>query len=136
MDLIQWLEYENIERIVGETSWSFWSLFKYSIEGIVAFTTALLSLSTFFGILFSIIVLIFIFVICVKNLFFGDQVQCWASTICVILLLGGIQLFSIGILGKYLEKTCLETKNRPIFILKREISMIYDNLKRIIQIKI
>ena len=115
---IKWLEYENIERVADETSWSFWSLFKYSIEGIVAFTTVPLSISTFFGILFSIVAFFMIIFVVVRNLMFGDPVQGWASTICIILLLGGIQLLSIGILGKYLEKTYIETKKRPIYIVK------------------
>lgn len=114
----KWLEYENIERINGETSWSFWSLFKYSIEAIVAFTTLPLSISTFMGILCSIISFILIGVVVFKNLVFGDAVQGWTSLICVILLLGGIQLLSIGILGKYLEKTYIETKKRPIYLVK------------------
>lgn len=113
-----WLEYENVERVAGETSWSFWKLFSYSIEGIVGFTTAPLSISTFLGVLFSIIAFILIIFVVVKNLLYGNPVQGWASTICIILLLGGIQLFSIGILGKYLEKTYLEAKNRPIYIVK------------------
>lgn len=115
---IKWLEYENVERVADETSWSFWSLFKYSIEGIVAFTTVPLSISTFFGILFSIVAFLLIIFVVVRNLMFGDPVQGWASTICIILLLGGIQLLSIGILGKYLEKTYIETKKRPIYIVK------------------
>ena len=114
----KWLEYENIERINGETSWSFWSLFKYSIKAIVAFTTLPLSISTFMGILCSIISFILIGVVVFKNLVFGDAVQGWTSLICVILLLGGIQLLSIGILGKYLEKTYIETKKRPIYLVK------------------
>ena len=115
---IKWIEYENIERVTDETSWSFWSLLTYSIEGFVAFTTVPLSISTFFGILFSIIAFILIVFIVVRNLAFGDPVQGWTSTICIILLLGGIQLLTIGILGKYLEKTYLETKRRPIYIIK------------------
>lgn len=113
----KWIEYENIERTAGETSWSFWGLFKYSIEGIVGFTTLPLSISTYLGIIFSILAFILIIIVVVKNLLYGDPVQGWASTICIILLLGGIELFSIGILGKYLEKTYLETKNRPIYII-------------------
>lgn len=113
-----WIEYENIERSTGETSWSFWGLVKYSIEGIVSFSTLPLSLSTFLGIVFSIIAFILIVFIVIRNLLFSDPVQGWASTMCAILLLGGIQLFSIGILGKYLEKTYIETKKRPIYIIK------------------
>ena len=116
----KWLEYENIERVEGESHWSLWSLFKYSIEGIVAFSTVPLSISTLLGIIFSIVSFIFIILIILKRLFFGDAVQGWTSTICIILLLGGIQLFSIGILGKYLEKVYAESKNRPVYIIKED----------------
>ena len=114
----KWLEYENIERVSGETSWSFLGLVSYSIEGITAFTTIPLSISTFFGIIFSFIAAILIIFIVLKNLIFSNPVPGWTSTKCIILLLCGIQLFSIGILGKYLEKTYIEIKNRPIFIIK------------------
>lgn len=114
----KWIEYENVERAVGETSWSFLGLIRYSIEGIVSFSTIPLSISTFLGIIFSIIAFVMIIIVVIKNLMFGDPVQGWTSTICVILLLGGIQLFTIGILGKYLEKTYIETKKRPIYIIK------------------
>lgn len=115
---IEWIEYENVERMAGESSWSFWSLLKYSIEGFVAYTTLPLSISTFLGMLFSFVAFILIIFVVVRNLLYSDPVQGWTSTICIILLLGGIQLFSIGILGKYLEKTYLETKKRPIYIIK------------------
>ena len=114
----KWIAYENIERIAGETTWSFWGLFKYSIEGIVAFTTLPLSISTLLGTIFSIIAFIYMVFIIAKNLLYSDPVQGFATIMCAILLLGGIQLLSIGILGKYLEKTYAETKNRPIFIVK------------------
>lgn len=114
----KWLEYENVERVAGETSWSFWGLFKYSIEGIVGFTTAPLSLSTLLGIIFSIVAFLLIVFVVIRNLLFSDPVQGWTSTICIILLLGGIQLLSIGILGKYLEKTYTEVKKRPIYLVK------------------
>lgn len=111
---IKWIPYENIERIAGKTTWSFWGLFKYSIEGIVAFTTVPLSISTFLGVIFSIIAFIYMVFIIIRHLIYSDQVQGFATTMCAILLLGGIQSLSIGVLGKYLEKTYLETKNRPI----------------------
>ena len=114
----KWVEYENIERLNGESNWSFWSLFKYSIEGIVGFTTAPLSFSIFFGILISILALISLLYVFIQTLYIGNPVQGWASTVCIILFLGGIQLFSIGILGKYLEKVYLETKHRPIYLIK------------------
>ena len=112
----KWVEYENVKRVDDETSWSFWSLFKYSIEGIVAFSTMPLSLSTFLGTIFSILAFILILIIILKKLLYGDAVQGWASLMCAVLLLGGIQLFSIGILGKYLDKTYMESKKRPIYI--------------------
>lgn len=114
----KWIEYENVERTAGETTWSFWGLVKYSIEGIVAFTTIPLSISTLLGTIFSIIAFIYMIFIIAKYLLYSDPVQGFATIMCVILLLGGIQLLSIGVLGKYLEKTYIETKNRPIFIVK------------------
>ena len=114
----KWLEYENIERFAGETSWSFWGLLKYSIEGMVSFSTVALSISTILGIVFSIVAFILIIIIILRKFFYSDPVQGWASTICIILLLGGIQLLSIGILGKYLEKTYIEVKQRPIYLIK------------------
>lgn len=116
----KWIEYENIERIEGETSWSFWQLFKYSIEGIVSFTVAPLYISTVMGIIFSIISFISIIFIVIRTLLFGDPVSGWPSTISIILLIGGIQLLSIGILGQYLAKTYIETKNRPKYIIKED----------------
>lgn len=116
----KWLEYENIERLNGESSWSFWSLFKYSIEGIVGFTTVPLSISIFFGIIISILALILLIYIFIQTLMFGNSVQGWSSTVCIILFLGGIQLFSIGILGKYLEKVYLETKHRSLYLVKED----------------
>ena len=114
----KWIEYENVERIAGDTTWSIWQLFKYSIEAIVAFTTVPLSISIFLGAIISVLAFIYLAFIVVKYLIYSDPVQGFATTMCTILLLGGIQLLSIGILGKYLEKTYKETKNRPIFIVK------------------
>lgn len=116
----KWIEFENVERVAGETKWSFWKLLIYSIEGIVAFSTAPLALAALMGILFCIIAFIFIVVIIVRTLAFGDPVSGWPSTICIILLLGGIQLLCVGILGEYLAKTYLETKKRPIYICKEK----------------
>ena len=114
----KWLEYENIERAAGETKWSFWKLLLYSIEGIVAFSEAPLAIAAISGLLFCFIAFLFIVFIVVRTLLFGDPVAGWPSLICVILMIGGIQLFCIGILGKYLSKTYLEVKNRPIYICK------------------
>ncbi len=120
----KWLEYENIKRANGETSWSFWKLVKYSIEGIISFTTAPLHISTIFGVLFSVLAFISIIFIVVRTLLYGDPVGGWPSTISVILFIGGVQLFSLGILGQYLAKTYLEVKNRPIYIVKEENVML------------
>lgn len=114
----KWLEYENIERKNGESNWSFWGLLIYAIDGIMSFSTVPLYVSTVTGIGFSILAVIFMIIIIIRTLLFGDEVVGWPSTMSVILFLGGIQLFSIGILGQYLSKTYLETKNRPIYICK------------------
>lgn len=116
----KWLEYENIERQKGETSWSFWELFKYSIEGIVSFTTTPLHIATIIGIFFSIIAFLSIIVIVIKTLLFGDPVEGWPSTISIILFLSGIQLFAAGIIGEYLAKSYLESKKRPLYIIKEK----------------
>ena len=114
----EWISYENVERVAGETTWSFWGLFKYSIEAIVAFTSLPLSISTLFGTVFSVIAFLYIIFIVAKYLLYSDPVQGFATIMCAVLFLGGIQLLSIGILGKYLEKTYLESKRRPVFIVK------------------
>lgn len=114
----KWLEYENIERAAGETKWSFWKLLLYSIEGIVAFSEVPLALAAVMGVFFCLLAFVFVVVIVARTLMFGDPVDGWPSLVCVILFMGGIQLFTIGILGKYLSKTYLEVKNRPIYICK------------------
>ncbi|MEG2465139.1 MAG: glycosyltransferase family 2 protein [Kiritimatiellia bacterium] len=116
----KWISFENIERQAGETKWSFWKLFKYSLEGITAFSTAPLQLASLLGILSCIGAFIFLLFIIVRALFFGDPVSGWPSLICVIVLFGGFQLFVIGILGNYLAKTYLETKRRPLYLIKEE----------------
>lgn len=114
----KWLEYENINRVAGETKWNFWKLFIYAIDGITAFSTAPLVISTIIGFLFCVISFIMILVIIVKTLIYGDPVGGWPSTVCIIFMVSGIQLFCIGIMGQYLSKTYLETKGRPIYIIK------------------
>ena len=114
----KWLEYENTKRVAGETKWSFWKLFKYAIDGIVAFTTVPLSISTILGIIMCLISFIAIVVIIIKTLIFGDPVGGWPSMACIVLLVGGINLFCIGIIGMYLSRTYLEVKKRPIYIVK------------------
>lgn len=114
----KWLPYENVERVAGETKWSFWKLFLYSLEGITAFSTAPLAIASIAGILLCIVALLFVCVVLVKTLAFGGAVGGWPSMMCVILFLGGVQLFCMGILGQYLAKTYLETKKRPIYIVQ------------------
>lgn len=116
----KWLEYENVERRAGETKWSFWKLLKYSLDGIVAFSTVPLSIASILGLLLCFIAFVLIIVIVVKTLAFGDPVVGYPSLMCVILFVGGVQLFCMGILGKYLSKTYLETKKRPIYLVKEE----------------
>ncbi len=114
----KWLEFENVQRVAGETKWSFWKLFLYAIEGIVAFTTAPLAIASIVGILFCLISFIMIIVIIVKTLTIGDPTSGWPSLVCIIFFVSGIQLFCLGIIGEYLAKTYLETKKRPIYIIK------------------
>lgn len=115
-----WLEYENIERVAGETKWSFWKLFKYSLEGIMAFSTVPLSISSFAGVLFCIVSFVMMIFVFFRALIWGDPVSGWPSLVCIMLLIGGVQMLGIGILGQYLSKAYLESKNRPIFIAKEE----------------
>lgn len=112
-----WLPFENVERVAGQTKWSFWGLMKYAIDGIISFSQAPLDIASWFGILmtgFSFLMLIFIVI---RRLIFGDPVAGWASTICVIIFIGGLQLFCLGIMGQYLAKTYMEVKNRPHYII-------------------
>lgn len=113
----KWIEFENVERVAGETKWSFWSLFKYSIEGILAFTTAPLVIASVLGILLCFLAFVFIVFIIVRKICFNNSVNGWASMVCIISLLGGLQLFAIGVVGQYLAKLYLEIKNRPIYLI-------------------
>ena len=113
----RWLPYENVERVAGETKWSFWKLLLYSIQGIVGFSTAPLALASVLGLVLCVGSLIMVVYIIIKTLLFGDPVGGWPSMACMVLFLGGVQLFCMGILGQYLAKTYLETKRRPIYIL-------------------
>ena len=114
----KWIEFENMERVAGETKWSFWKLLLYSIEGIVAFSTIPLTIVSILGMFMLVIAFIFIIFIVVKTLVYGDPVSGWPSLVCIITLIGGIQIFCVGILGQYLSKAYLETKKRPIYIVK------------------
>ena len=123
----KWLEYENIERVAGETKWNFWKLFLYAIEGIVAFTTAPLTMAATFGILFCLVAFIMIIVIVIKTLVYGDPTSGWPSLACIIFMTNGIELLCIGVIGEYLSKTYLEVKKRPIYIVKESnMDVVYD----------
>ena len=112
----KWIDYENRERAAGETKWNFWKLLLYSIEGFVGFTTAPLTLAVIIGLLFTLLAFVMIVFIIIRTLIFGDPTSGWPSMICIMVLIGGVQLFCIGLVGEYLAKTYLETKNRPIYI--------------------
>ena len=114
----KWIEYENVERVAGETKWSFWKLFKYALEGITAFSTTPLVFSSIIGLIFCLVAFIAIIFIIVKTLVYGDPTAGWPSMACIIVFVSGIQLFTIGIIGQYLSKTYLEVKKRPIYIIK------------------
>ena len=114
----KWLEYENVQRVAGETKWSFWKLFIYAIDGITAFSTKPLIMSAILGFLFCLISFAMIIFIIIKTLVYGDPVNGWPSTACIIFFVSGIQLFCMGIVGQYLSKTYLETKKRPIYIVR------------------
>ena len=107
---------QNVERVAGETKWSFWKLFKYSLQGIIAFSTAPLAIASVAGILICLVAFLMVIGIIVKTLLWGDPVGGWPSLACMIMFMSGIQLLCIGILGQYLAKTYLETKRRPIYL--------------------
>ncbi len=119
----KWIEFENIERKKGETKWSFWKLFVYALDGIMAFSTAPLAVASFIGVLFCVLAFIFIVVIIIRKLTIGDPngLAGWTSTACIILFVSGVQLFCMGIVGQYLSKAYLEVKNRPLYIVKEEL---------------
>ena len=114
----KWLEYENVERAAGETKWSFWKLFLYSLESIVAFSTVPLSIASVMGILFCFVAFIIIIFVIVRTLMYGDPTSGWPSMVCIMFFIGGVQLLCLGIMGQYLSKTYLEVKKRPIYIVQ------------------
>lgn len=111
-----WLPFKNVERVAGETKWNFWKLFKYAIDGIINFSEAPLSIASWAGIGMTFIAFIMMVIVIVRRLCFGDPVAGWASTMCVIIFIGAIQLFSMGIMGQYIAKTYNEAKHRPHYI--------------------
>lgn len=124
----KWLPYQNTERVAGETKWNFWKLLKYSVDGIVNFSQVPLSLASWSGVFFTIIAFIMILVICIKKLAFGDPVNGWPSMVCIVMFIGGVQLFCIGIMGQYISMMYLETKKRPHYIVGETNS---DDVKKI-----
>lgn len=117
----KWLEYENVERVKGETKWNFWKLFIYSIDGITAFSTMPLMLASLVGVFFCVFAFLMIIFIVVRKLIFGDPVSGWPSLVCIILMVSGVQCFCLGILGQYLAKMYMEVKKRPIYLVKEEM---------------
>lgn len=113
-----WYAYQNVERAAGETKWSFWKLLKYSIEGIVSFSQVPLNIASWMGIFCTVISVFAVIFIIIRKLLYGDPVQGWASNMCVMLFMGGIQLFCLGVMGQYIGKTYVETKKRPHYIVK------------------
>lgn len=117
----KWLEFDNIERKKGETKWSFWKLFVYSIEGITSFSTVPLAFASLMGVVFCLLAFALIIFTIVRKVVFGDPTSGWPSLVCIISLISGVQLFCLGIVGQYLAKTYMEVKNRPIYLVKEEI---------------
>ena len=124
-----WMPYENVGRIAGETKWNFWKLTKYAIDGIINFSQTPLSIASWFGMVMTAVSFVFMATIVFRKLLFGDPVAGWASTICIIIFIGGLQLFCLGIIGQYLAKTYMETKHRPHFIISQ------SNREMIIRVK-
>ena len=117
----KWIEFENVERTRGETKWNFWKLLMYSFDGIVAFSTAPLLISSLMGVFFCLVAFAMIIFIIVRKIMFGDPVDGWPSLVCIILLTSGIQFFCTGILGQYMAKTYMEVKRRPIYLVREEL---------------
>lgn len=116
----KWFEFQNVERVAGETKWSFWKLFKYSLEGIVAFTTVPLALASLLGMLCMLVALLIIVTLCVRQIVWHSSVDGWTSMVCIIVLLSGLQLFCVGIIGQYVAKMYMEIKRRPHYIIAEQ----------------
>ena len=116
----EYLEYKNVERVAGQTSWNFWQLFNYSLEGIINFSDAPLTIAFVGGVVACLLAFFLIIIVIIRTLIFGDPTSGWPSMISIILFLGGFQLLTIGILGKYIGKIFMETKKRPVYIIKEK----------------
>ena len=125
----RYIEYENVERPAGTSSWSFWGLFRYSLEGIYAFSTAPLSLAALLGVLICVIAVLLLIVFAVKAIVVDDADLRFLAALCIITLLSGLQLFCTGILGQYLSKTYLESKHRPIYLSREDETMYRERMK-------
>lgn len=124
-----WLSYENVERVAGETKWSFWKLFRYAIDGIINFSQTPLSMASWFGICMTPVSFLCLIFVVVRRLIFGDPVSGWASTICILLFVSGLQLFCLGIIGQYIAKIYAETKHRPHFIISESNKDSFVNIR-------
>lgn len=124
-----WLPFENVERIAGKTKWNFWKLFKYAIDGIINFSQVPLSIASWFGVMMTIFSFLSMIFVIVRKMIFGDPVAGWASIICIIIFIGGIQLLSLGIMGQYIAKTYIETKHRPHYIITESNKEILEKVK-------
>lgn len=113
----KWIEYDNLERIAGKTKWNLWKLCKYAIDGIINFSDIPLSVASYFGIIMTLISFVLLAFLFIRRLIFGDPVAGWASIVCIIIFLGGIQLLCLGIIGQYLARTYMEVKNRPQYVI-------------------
>lgn len=123
-----WMPFKNVERVAGETKWNFWKLFKYAVDGIINFSEVPLSIASWIGMGMTLISFIMMLVVIIKRVIFGDPVAGWASTMCVIVFIGGVQLFCMGIMGQYIAKTYIETKHRPHYIIAESNNI---NVKKI-----
>lgn len=124
-----WLPYENVERVAGTTKWNFWKLFQYAVDGIINFSQAPLSIASWGGMLMTGLSFLMLLLIVVRRLAFGDPVAGWASTVCVIIFIGGIQLFCLGIMGQYVAKIYMEAKRRPHYIISETNGTQVDKIK-------
>lgn len=111
-----WLPYENVSRAAGKTKWDFWKLFRYAVDGVINFSQAPLNVASWFGIIMTMVAFVCVGVVAVRRLVWGDPVAGWASLVCIMTMIGGIQLFCMGIIGQYISKIYMEVKKRPHYI--------------------
>lgn len=125
----KWIEFHNVERIAGDTKWSVFQLFRYAFDGILSFSTVPLSLVSYTGLVFCVVSFMLVLILVMKNLIWHDPVAGWASTMCVILVVSGIQLLCMGMIGQYVARMFTEVKKRPVYIIKEESGKnVYDEI--------